>query len=422
MNDSLRKSFRLQKKEKERKTLSCSLRSKSCKDSEEDKEVTSAYELRSVDDFDLDTIIRKPANDFLRVHNSYCSDDRVKYDGYDPDFIDDGDVYSSSSQEDVRERVNSRSRVQVLESRSGSEMELNDLEIDERETNLFETPVKEIVRGGKNGLKREKPQSSDDEIKTSTRKQKISVLSSSSDSNSENDLTIMESSQRTPSLRSLKVQARVNADRDDKFANFKANRLRSKKVMREGMVPVSSISNLGLIKQTLRNEAGVLPTAHQGLCENRELFGEDSDSSSIGEDTFFHTSYIEALDYTKQIVGDGPMSSKSNQTGVSQPVMFEFSEDTPVVDYSLLDPDSDSEISLKQQLLHTFGSNANKSTPMDSEYDIDDLPYPALLAVYDVIDEVPVLDMTDTKVHVDECDILEIPFSDELDCSIMSDV
>ena len=60
---------------------------------------------------------------------------------------------------------------------------------------------------------------------------------------------------------------------------------------------------------------------------------------------------------------------------------------------------------------------------MDSGDDIDNLPYPALLAVYDVIDEVPVLDMTNTKLPVDECDILEIPYSDDLDCSIvMSDV
>lgn len=425
MNGSLRKSFRLQKKDREKKTSLRSLRSKSYKDEDT---VTSESRLCSVDDFDLDAIIQKPANNFLRVHNSYCSDERVKYDGYDLDFIDDGDECSSSSQEEVRERISSRSRAHLLESSSGSEMGENDLEIIE-ESNLFETPVKDVVRGGKNGLKRGKPQSSDDEIKTSARKQKISVLSSSTDSNSENDTTLTESAQRTPSLRSLRVQARMNADREEKFANFKANRLKSKKVTEEGAGPVSSIANLGLIKQTLRNEAAVLPTAHQELCVNRDLFGEDSDSSSIGENALFRTNYMEALDYTRQVTGgDGPTSSKCNQTGVSQstttqPAVFEFSENTPVIDYS--QPDSESEISLKQQLLHSFASNTsqNKSTPMDSGDDIDNLPYPALLAVYDVIDEVPVLDMTNTKLPVDECDILEIPYSDDLDCSIvMSDV
>ena len=414
--NSLRKSLRLQKKEKEKKTLSRSLRCKSVKESDKDEFiVTPGNKPRSVDDFDLDTIIRKPANNFLRVHNSYCSYDRIKYDGYDPDFINDGDVYSSSSQEDTGERICSRSRSQVFESSSGSEMEQDDLEI-----KIFETPVKDIVRGGRNGLKREKPRTSDDEIKASTRKQKISVLSSSTDSNSENDTTLTEFSQRIPSLRSLKVQARMNADREEKFANFKANRLKPKKVRGEGAGPVSSIANLRLIKQTLRDEARVLPTAHRGLCVNNELLGEDSDSST-GEDTFFHTSYMEALDYTKQIVGgDGPMPSNSNQTGV----VFDLSDNTPVIDYSASQLDSDSEISLKQQLLHSFGSSTNnRKKSFDNEYDIDDLPYPALLAVYDVVDEVPVLDMTDTKVLVDECDILEIPCSDDLDCSIiMSDV
>ncbi|KAI6659086.1 hypothetical protein LOD99_14762 [Oopsacas minuta] len=445
MADFPRKSNRLQIKARNKRAVNRGLEYNFS--TEQDEEISNGQD-RIIDNFELDSIIRKPTNNFLRVHNSYCTYDCGKYDGYDEDFIDDGESNGYSSQEDSTsdEIENRRSRILRFDSSSDAEMEQSDFQFNDSsihtqtdsDISLLRTPCKDLVRGGKNGLKREKARCtishSDEDIMTSARKQKISVLSSSTDS--EIEATLDSPSLRTPSVRAINLQAKMSNNREEKFANFKANRLKSKRAIEEKSPPVSSIANFGLMEKTLREEARVLPSAHQKLSSmspNRGLIGDNSDYSGDADE--YETSYMEALNHTKQMVAEDepiPTSSKIFNEP-TQPLVFEFSDNTAFIEDTVMPVES---LSIKQQLFSCFDSKTdnikpkkisiNTATQMDSEYDIDSYEYPAILSAYDItmeelIDFSPV-ELTNSisdysKIPIDVCETIGIHSSNELGCS-----
>ena len=386
MTESPRRSNRLQLKDKVKKSQNNALIVKFSpkkKLQDEDMFVLQCKQARvplASDNYELRHIIGSRTNNFTRVHNSYCTFDRIKYDGYvyDPSFINDSSSTSSSSQEDSgSEGSSSKTRRVVIHSSSDTEVEKDDLQLNETEAcgangieQIFlKTPLKETGYGDRNVLKREKPRvssgsSSDEELISSARKPKISVLSS--DSGSEEN--IFSPRQRAPSARAIKVQARMNEDRENRFANFRAKRIQSKQTVNERGTSDTSVINLGEVRRKLREETHLLPTEHQGLsglCASRNLFGDSPESSSAGEGSNeFNASYIQGLSYTRQLIGEEEftLDFTNNSDGIFNdkspplPVVYEFSDATAVKE--------DSQFSIKQQMLcsHSTIPNSNSNS------------------------------------------------------------
>ena len=320
MTDSSRRSNRLQFKDKLKRSQNKALKAKFSpikKEQDEDMSVLQSKQARvpqHAENVELSPIIGTRTNNFTRVHNSYCTFDRMKYDGYinDPTFIDDGSSTSSGSREELRrEGSPCKPRRGMVCSSSDSGVEEREMETKMIKQIVLETPLRESGCGERNVLKREKPRvstdsSSDEELISSARKPKISVLSSSAESDS--DELICTSRKRTPSLRALKVQSKMDENREKKFANFRAKRIHSKQSLSDRATPDPSVINLREERRKLREEAALLPAEHQalsGLHMNRNLFGDSPESSSADErPDELNSSYLQALSYTQQLVGE----------------------------------------------------------------------------------------------------------------------
>ena len=444
MAESPRRSNRLQSKNKRRRSQNNALMVKfSPKNKSQDEDMCVLQSKQSrvprhSDNLELGHIIGSRANNFTRVHNSYCTFDRMKYDGYvhDPSFINDGSSTSASSEEDTdSDEVPDKSKRAVIHSSSDSEVGQGD-ETEVCGTNgieqiFLETPIRESGYGDRNVLKRENPRvgpgcSSDEELISSARKPKISIISSSTESGSEeNTLTSPSILSRAPSLRALKVQARMNEDRKKKFANFRAKRVRSKQSVDERAKSDSSVINLREVRRELREEAELLPSEHQslsGLRTNRNLFGDSTESSSAGEESSeFNASYLQALSYTRQLSGEEEFKLELtndsdgifNDTSPPLPIIYEFSDTTAAKE--------EFQFSIKQQMLCSHCTIASVSSssppfletsnsPPNTATEAENYSYPPLIDYNINLEEF----VKFSPVEPNCVDFKEIPSSDKL--------